>query len=243
MIQPYITFALLLAIKAFARTFYRIEIGWVAPPPPEPWDHIRLLAILNHTSLYEPLFAGSVPNKLLWRLAEHGVVPAADKTIKRPLVGTFYRLVARHVVPISRQSDHTWQAVLTQIHDPESMLAIMPEGRMKRLNGLDGNGQPMTVRGGIADALQALGGGTMLLAYSGGLHHVQAPGERLPRLFKTLRINFEVIDVADYLQEMTARAGTGSFKATVIGDLEARRDRNCPPDEAVAPAQDRNPRS
>jgi hypothetical protein len=102
---------------------------------------------------------------------------------------------------------------------------------MKHPNGLDGNGQPMTVRGGIADAIQALPDGRFLLAYSGGLHHVQAPGDRFPRLFKTLRMNFEVLDIAAYRAEMMARADGGSFKAAVIQDLEARRDRHCPPEE------------
>ena len=56
---------------------------------------------------------------------------------------------------------------------------------MKRRNGLDSQGQPMTVRGGIADILEAIPSGPMLIAYSGGLHHVQAPGETLPAVFRT----------------------------------------------------------
>lgn len=229
--QPIFTFLLLLLIKVLTRTFYRVETKWVAPPPANPWDHLRIVAILNHTSLYEPLFAGATPNRFLWRMANHAVIPAADKTMKRPIVGRFYKMVGRHVVPITRQADHTWQAVLTQVHDPESMVAILPEGRMKRPNGLDSHGLPMTVRGGIADLLQAIPGGTMLLAYSGGLHHVQAPGEHLPRLWKTIRMNFEVVDIAEYRESLAVETGKRGFKAAVIADLEARRDRHCPPEE------------
>jgi hypothetical protein len=47
------------------------------------------------------------------------------------------------------------------------------------------------VRGGIADILEAIPSGRMLLAYSGGLHHVQAPGEHVPRPFRTLYLNLE----------------------------------------------------
>ena len=93
------------------------------------------------------------------------------------MVGRFFRILAANVVSITRERDHTWRDVLATI-DPDSMVLILPEGRMKRLNGLDSNGQPMTVRGGIADILETIERGPMLVAYSGGLHHVQAPGER-----------------------------------------------------------------
>ena len=65
------------------------------------------------------------------------------------------------------------------------MVIILPEGRMKRENGLDLHGNPMNVRGGIADILLAMKQGRMLIAYSGGLHHVQFPGG-VPRIFKTV---------------------------------------------------------
>lgn len=70
----------------------------------------------------------------------------------------------------------------------------------------------------------------MLLAYSGGLHHVQAPGERWPRLFQTIRIALEKVDLAEYRSARRAE-GKGSdaaFKRAVVADLEARRDRYCP---------------
>jgi hypothetical protein len=230
-VQPYITFCLLLAVKIVARLFYRFKVEWVSPPPPEPWDHLRIVAILNHTSLFEVLLAAGTPNRFLWRMANHGVIPAADKTMERPIVGRFYKLVGRHVVAITRQADHTWQAVMSQVHDPESMVTLAPEGRMKRLNGLDSKGQRMTVRGGIADLLRAVPDGTFLLAYSGGLHHVQAPGERLPRIFKTIRMNLEVLDIASYRGGLMASSGENGFKAAVIADLESRRERFCPPEE------------
>ena len=118
-----------------------------------------------------------MPARFIWRLAAHGVVPAADKTTGRPLVGLVFKFVAHHVIPITRERDETWFAVLQRI-DPQSMIVIAPEGRMKRANGLDLQGKPMSVRGGIADILNAVKEGRMLLAYSGGLHHVQVPGAR-----------------------------------------------------------------
>ena len=180
------TFLLLLIIKVVSRLFYRVDLRFLGDVPKHPWRHHRLVAILHHTSLYEALFAGGCPNHFLWRIARHGVIPIAQKTAGRAFVGRFYRMVASRVVSITRERDETWSEVLRQI-DPDAMVVILPEGRMKRANGLDSEGKPMTVRGGIADILETMGEGRLLIAYSGGLHHVQAPGERYPRLFKRIR--------------------------------------------------------
>ena len=109
-----------------------------------------------------------------------------------------------------------------------AMVALLPEGRMKRANGLDSEGRPMTVRGGIADILETIGEGRLLLAYSGGLHHVQVPGQRFPRLWKTIRMNLELVDIGTYRRELMAQAGEAGFKRAVTADLDRRRDRNCP---------------
>ena len=222
----YINYPLLLGVKAVARLFYRIDVDWVQEPAGDPWDDLRLLAILNHTSLYEPLLAGGVPNRLLYQIASRGVVPVAEKTMRRPLVGRFFRLVAPDVVPVTRQRDATWQELVDRI-GPRSLVIIAPEGRMKRATGLDAQGNPMTVRGGIADVLRGIPVGRMLLAYSGGLHHVQAPGEKLPRPFKRIALRLELLDIAEYRGQLEAEGGRHGFKLAVIRDLEARRDRHC----------------
>lgn len=221
-------FSSLMTIKYLSRLFYRHDFAWVGNVPSDPWRNIRLVVFLNHTSLFEPVFMGGVPNSFLWRLAAHGVVPAADKTTGRPLVGLVFKFVAHHVIAITRERDDTWFQVLRSI-DPGSMVIIAPEGRMKRENGLDLKGNPMNVRGGVADILQAIQEGPMLLAYSGGLHHVQAPG-RVPRLFETVRMRTEIVDIASYIQEMTAAGGSEAFKKNVMRDLDRRRDRYCPED-------------
>ncbi len=226
-LREILVYLVLLKLKYLSRVFYRHELGWVGEVPEDPWGGIRLVAILNHTSLFEFLFAGIAPNRFLLQVARHGVVPAADKTLRRPLLGTFFRLIARQVVAVSRERDHTWDDVLRRI-DPEALVALLPEGRMKRANGLDLEGRPMTVRGGIADILGAIPEGRMLLAYSGGLHHVQIPGQGLPRLFKTLRMRLEVLDIRAYREELLARSGLAGFKRAVIADLERRRDLYCP---------------
>ncbi len=227
--RDYLVFLLLFGIKLFARTFYRLEMRWLGDPPADRWRHLRIVAILNHTSLFEPLFAGGCPNHFLWRLSHHGVVPIAQKTSDRAVVGQFYGLIAKRVISITRERDETWNQVLAGI-DPDAMVALLPEGRMKRANGLDSEGRPMTVRGGIADILETIGEGRMLLAYSGGLHHVQVPGQRFPRLWKTVRMNLELVDIGAYRREMMAVAGAAGFKRAVTADLARRRDQNGPPE-------------
>ena len=218
---------MLLALKYLSRIFYKHDVQFIGDTPRDSWAKIRLVAFLNHTSLFEPVFLGGVPNRFLWRLAAHGVVPAADKTTGRPLVGLVFKFIARHVIAITRERDHTWFAVLDKV-DPHSMIIIAPEGRMMRANGLDANGNPMTVRGGIADLLLAVEHGRMLIAYSGGLHHVQIPGHHTVGIFKTVRLRIENLEIADYVAEQMAKGGPDAFKRNVREDLERRRDLNCP---------------
>jgi len=233
-LRSYVVFLVLLVVKYFSRIFYRMEVHWIGEIPPDPWRNVRLTAILNHTSLYEALFTAAVPNRFLWRLARHGVVPIAEKTAKRALVGRFYSLVAARVISITRERDETWSQVLREI-DPDAMVMLLPEGRMKRASGLDAQGKPMTVRGGVADILEASSDGRMLIAYSGGLHHVHTPGERLPHLFKTIRLGLEVVDIAQYREARLAEGGAKGFRRAVVNDLEGRRDVICPPLEALNP--------
>jgi hypothetical protein len=224
-----LVFSLLMAIRTLSKIFYRFDFGWIGSTPPDPWTDIRVVAFLNHTSLFEPVFLGAVPPRFIWRLAAHGVVPAADKTTGRPLVGMIFKFIAHHVIAITRERDSTWFAVLNKI-DPHSMIVIAPEGRMKRENGLDLNGNPMSVRGGIADILNAVKAGRFLIAYSGGLHHVQAPG-RVPRIFRTVRLRVENIDISGFIGEMLAEGGADGFKKAVMRNLDRRRDAHSPEEQ------------
>jgi hypothetical protein len=228
MFRSAIVFTLLVTLKFVSRIFYRHDFQFIGPTPADPWANLRLVAFLNHTSLFEPIFLGAVPNRFIWRLAAHGVVPAADKTTDRPLVGLIFKFVAHHVIAITRQRDDTWFQVLSKI-DPESMVVIAPEGRMKRANGLDLHGKPMNVRGGIADIMLAVKEGRMLIAYSGGLHHVQVPGQ-FPRIFKTVRLRVENVSIEEYVADILRRGGEAEFKKNVMRDLDARRDRYAPED-------------
>ena len=79
-------FLLLLAIKAASRLLFRVRPEFVREVD-DPWAGLRVVALLNHTSLFEPVLAAVAPNRLLWRIAAHGVVPVADKTLARPIVG------------------------------------------------------------------------------------------------------------------------------------------------------------
>jgi len=224
-VRSLFVFCLLLAIKVASRVFYRHEMAWVGEVPPEPWEGLRLVAFLNHTSLFELVYLGDAPFSLLWAIARRGVLPAAQKTIDRPLVGLLYRLVARQVVPITRERDHTWSGLLGAIR-PDGLVVMAPEGRMMRETGLDATGRKMSIRGGIADVLRAVGNGGMLIAYSGGLHHVQVPG-RWPRAFKTVRLRVERVDIAAYVSSLAESRDADGFKRAVKDDLRRRRDLYC----------------
>lgn len=208
--------------KVFSRIFYLHRLRWVDPVPADPWADLRLVVVLNHTSLFEWLFVGSVPNRFLWRTARHAVIPAADKTLYRPVVGRFFRLLGQHVIPITRRPDETWQQVLNRV-DSEGMVIILPEGRMKRATGLDLDGRPMTVKGGVADVLEAIPEGRMLYGYSAGLHHVQIPGQKLPKPFRRLELTVENLDIPEYRRTLEAMSDGKSFKQTMKDDMERRK--------------------
>jgi len=227
MTREKMVYGLLRTVKALSRCFYRFDISWIGESSPQLWGKIRLISFLNHTSLYEPLFVGWFPNEFLKRIAFNGLIPVADTALQRPVMGNFFSMVAGNVVPISRIKDQTWSNLLNHVHS-DSMVIIMPEGRMMRRGGLDKNGKPMTVKGGIADLIQKIPNGRILMAYSGGLHHVQAPGQRIPRLFKTVQMRLESIDIQQYRERLLAHSGYRGFTTAVIKDLELRRDRFCP---------------
>jgi hypothetical protein len=227
-----IRFLFLLAIKLYTRLVYRFDVGWVGERPKDAgWRDVRVGVILNHTSLFEPLYSGVLPVAFLWALATRGGFPGAVETMERPFVGHLFKLLVPRAVSITRRRDESWDFFLGQVAS-DSVFLIAPEGRMKRRDGLDRHGRPMTVRGGIVDLLRLVGTGTMLLAYSGGLHHVQAPGEGLPKPFKTLKIRLEALDIATYLASFTELDGVGAAASSasrkaIVKDLEARRDRHC----------------
>lgn len=226
MIKAVITFALLVAIRTASRIFFKLENEWIGDEPEDYAKGTRIIALLNHTSLYEPLVAGYAPLNLLWRFARHGVLPVAEKTMKRR-IGIFFAFLVRHPVVVTRQRDRTWDNVLNRI-DSRAIVIILPEGRMKRATGLDSKGREMTVRGGIADILAALPDGRMLVVYSGGLHHIQVPGELLPTPFKTIRCRMEMLDIPSYKQALQRDYPDLNFTGAVIADLTRRRDEHCP---------------
>ncbi|MFT6026159.1 MAG: hypothetical protein ACI8P5_000403 [Bacteroidia bacterium] len=219
-------FIVLAGLKVLARTFYSIENKWLHNHDDDPWGNVKLIAFFNHTSLFEPLFDGAVPWRVLWQIAGRIVVPGAAVTLDRPIAGWLFSFIAPQIVPVSRERDETWDNFLDAIA-PESVVMIMPEGRMKRPNGLDKHGNAMSVRGGVADILEMLPSGEMVMMYSGGLHHVQTPGQGFPKLFKRIQIQCERVNIQEYVHAMKA-VPNASFKKAVISDMEARMERNIP---------------
>jgi hypothetical protein len=218
-------YLLVLVIRAFSHIFYRLEVKWLSEHTDDQWERVRLAVLMNHTSLYEPLFNPALPPKFLWKFISRMAAPAAADTLKRPIVGTFWKLMIPHASSISRKRDDTWVEFMENIR-PDSVVVIAPEGRMKRANGLDKHGKPMTIRGGIADILAGLDAGMMVVCYSGGLHHVQAPGQFLPRIFKTIKMNLEMIDIADYKKNLPT--DPKAFKLAVVADFQQKLETRCP---------------
>ncbi len=216
-----IRFLLLCLIKLICLPLYRFEYKWLSEEGFEKIDDIRLLVFLNHTSLWEPIFAAGVPFSVLWRLSGDLLAPGADITLNdRAIVGKVYHSLFPGLIPISRNRDESWHNFMDMVNE-DSLVAILPEGRMKRRTGLDKHGNPMTVRGGIADILAKKQTGKILFLYSGGLHHIQAPGDKLPRVFKSIRANFELMEISEYKQILPYKEGD-DFRDAVLADMQHR---------------------
>lgn len=219
-----VSFTILLLIKGFSRTFYRFKIGW--PKNKIRWNEVKLIVFLNHTSLYEILYLGFLPTHFLRRLSKRMVAPGADKTLNRPLVGTLFKLFSPGMTPITRKRDNSWDQFIDSIYE-DSVIIIAPEGRMKRKTGLDLDGNKMTVKAGVLDVLTRLTKGQMVIAYSGGLHHVQVPGDHFPKLLKTLKMNLEAFEISEYKAQFQ-KAGTELWNKSVLADLQHRLENNVP---------------
>lgn len=218
-----ISFFTLLSIKIVSRVFYRFEVNWINGKP--SWDKIRLISFLNHTSLYEPVFIGIVPLSFLWRLARKLVAPAADKTLNRPFVGRFWKIMSPGMITITRKRDHSWKNFMQAIKN-KSVIVIAAEGRMKRATGLDLMGKKMTVKAGVTDILELLNEGNMMMAYSGGLHHIQIPGQKVPKLFKKIRMNIDIIPIHEYKSQFSSEGI--QWKKDVVADMQKRLETCCP---------------
>lgn len=216
------SFLLMGGVKILSHCFYRGRPNWLSEEQEAALGEVRLVVFLNHTSLFEPLFIRFAPWSFVWNIAHKVIVPGADVTLERPLAGRVLKVLLPGVIPITRKADESWEHFLSLVNG-DVITAILPEGRMKRRNGLDKDGNPMSVRGGVADILERLDQGKLLFVYSGGLHHIQCPGERLPRLFRTLTANLEIVDIADYKRQIEQRHEPG-FKAKVMGDMNHRLD-------------------
>ena len=225
--KKYFIFLFLLKAKLFSHLFYSFSSRWVGRVPQDRWQGIRLLVLLNHTSLFEWLYIGVAPLRLVWQIAAHGVVPVADKTLRRPVVGRFFSLVAQHVVPITRRPDESWRQMLASVNDPKATVLILPEGRMMRASGLDSEGKPMTVRGGVADIMRGMDHGRILFGYMAGLHHVQIPDQTRPKLFRRLEMTLEVVDLETYKKSIGLQLDPKEFKRAVKEDLEERKSKWC----------------
>ena len=210
----------LFLVKLLSVLFYRYDIHWLGARRFEPKPDVKMVVLLNHTSLFEPLFLAIAPNWLIVQLAKRFIVPGADVTTSRPIVGRILGTLLPGMIPITRKRDDSWKHFLAQI-DEQSIVLIMPEGRMRRASGLDKAGKEMKVRAGVADILRQLDEGEILFVYSGGLHHIQSPGQAVPKLFKRIKVNLELVDVAEYKKQILG-FGKDNFTQTVVDDMQRR---------------------
>lgn len=229
------SFCLIFVIKHLAMLLFRFKFKWLSPMKRKDWSEVKLIVLLNHTSLFEPVFLRAAPNHFIWRLAKHFTIPGADKTWQRPMVGRFFKLLLPGAISISRTRDESWDKFMHEALN-NAIVGILPEGRMRRRNGLDTKNRPMSIKYGVADIIAQLEGGKILFVYSGGLHQIQAPGEKKVRLFRTVRAKFEVVDLDDYKARLVAQKDL-DFADAVVSDFSQRQTLHTPSPIAFRPRE------
>lgn len=220
------SFSVMSLLKILSYPFYRFENKWLSEEKYDALDKVKLVVLLNHTSLYETLFVRLAPFRFLWRIARHMLVPVADITTNRPLVGRFFHALVPGVVPISRKRDNSWATFLDRINS-DAIVAILPEGRMRRRDGNDKHGKPMSVRAGIADIIEKIDSGNILFVYSGGLHHVQVPGQTLPNVFKKIKTHMEMVSIKEY-KDALYHPEVNNRKVAFVRDIQQRLENLTP---------------
>jgi len=195
---------------------------------------IRCIIILNHTSLFEFLLIPSFSRKLLSHLETRSInVPIAKETLgpkgSSPVLRRLYKLLVGKdgaLVPLTRKRDASWREYLNSGSD--NVWVMLPEGRMKRENGLDKHGKKMTVRSGLADVLKGIPHGKLLVIYSGGLHHVAYPGKWFPKIFKNLHYKLELFDISELHKKFNLEGNFKRYVINLVDFFDKRRDEVCP---------------
>ena len=216
-----VRYSFLAGLKVAGYVMYPSRLDWISQEP-KSWDDVSLILILNHTSLFEFVYGVSLPFSFLKELSKRLIIPVAASTMKNPVGNFVFANLAPKTIKLSRKRDQSWLHFLDSI-DKNDICIFMPEGRMKRLDGLDKSGKPMTVKSGVVDLLEKYRGKKMVIVYSSGLHHVLAPGQHVPKVFKPILAKTELLNVDDYLG---AFAGKNLHEA-IPRDLENRRDQHC----------------
>lgn len=222
MLLDKVRYSFLAGLKIAGYIIYPSKLNWLTKEP-DNWDDISLILILNHTSLFEFVYGVTLPYKFLKNLSQHLVIPVADKTMKKPIAGRIFKYLAPHTIPLTRKRDDSWQFFLNQIKS-DNICIFMPEGQMKRRNGLDKNGNPMQVKTGVYDLLLKYQGKKMAIVYSHGLHHVMAPNDKIPKIFQKISADIEQVDIDTYLKQFK---NCENPAIEVAQDLQIKRDRYC----------------
>ena len=61
------SFFLLMLVRTITSLFFRFDIRWLSQQGFEVGKEVRLIVLLNHTSLFEPVFIRVAPVGMIWR--------------------------------------------------------------------------------------------------------------------------------------------------------------------------------
>ncbi len=83
-------FLVLASLKTLGHLFYTFSISYDKQHTID-WRKIKLIAFINHTSLFDLLLVCVFPYSFLWEAAERTMTPIAEKPSKGPLSVLFLK--------------------------------------------------------------------------------------------------------------------------------------------------------
>ena len=126
MLRRILAFFILASIKTVGRLLFSFNVEHQGEQR-VAWSEVRLIAWLNHTSLYDVFLISVIPYRTLWRASKDCLTPIAEKTYRRPVVGFIFRNLTMSKSSVSQKRDDTWSQFLGSITHA-SMVALFPEG-------------------------------------------------------------------------------------------------------------------
>lgn len=181
------------------KILYRCSWTWIGKNSDRGFQDMKALFLMNHTSYADHMIFVLVPINVIYKMFWNARIAVAQHQVKN--FKGLLQYLENNIVPLSRQRDDSWNNYLSNAN-AKSIFVMYPEGTRMSPEGLDKNGKKVRVKGGVADILELLPDGDIVILYLDGFYEILGAGMKFPKLFKKVRVTAEVVDIAALKHEL-----------------------------------------